>query len=119
VPTKSTKVRKQLDWADHISAFNAAGMTRAAYCREHDINYDQFGYYLRKADSSKTELAKPKPCSNDIKAIGDFLPVQITSVASSAVEFTLSQPDGAQLHWSAHWSPVQVIEFLNHWRNSQ
>lgn len=119
MPTKSTKDSKQPDWAAHISAFKKAGLTRAAYCREHDINYDQFGYHLKKMDAVAVKTAKLTPSANSVKAIGDFLPVQVTSVASSAIEFTLSQPDGAQLHWAAHWSPMQVIEFLSQWRASQ
>lgn len=116
MPTKSITPSKHCYWKDHIRGFKKSGLTRAAYCRKQDVDYNLLGYYLKKAKASSNTAAVAKPFNHINNAIGDFIPVQVSSAAPSAIEFTLSHPDGVKLHWSAQWGPKQVIEFLEHWR---
>jgi hypothetical protein len=104
-------------WNDHLHRFKKSGLSRAAYCREHALNYDQMGYYLKKAKADSSSAAPENSTTNYINnTIGDFIPVQVTPAAPPMIELTLSQPDGAELRWSAHWGPQQVIEFIKQWR---
>ena len=111
MPRKSNKANKQHFWQKHIRAFKKSGVTRVAYCREHDVDYDQFGYYLKKLQPERNQSTD---CT--VKAIGEFIPVEVRATAPAGIEFTLTQADGARLQWSAHWGPKQLIEFLDHWR---
>jgi hypothetical protein len=114
---KAKAPSKSRYWSDHLHRFKKAGLSRAAYCREHDLDYAQMGYYLKKANADSSQTAPPNRTSNYINnSIGDFIPVQVTTAAPPMIEFTLSQPDGADLRWTAHWGPQQIIEFIKHWR---
>ncbi len=35
-------------WQQHIALHKASGKTRAAYCRLNQLNYDSFGYWVKK-----------------------------------------------------------------------
>ena len=35
-------------WQDHYSIQQSSGLSRAAYCRKHAINYDRFTYWVCK-----------------------------------------------------------------------
>ncbi len=35
-------------WKEHITRYQASQLSRAAYCRLHQVNYDNLGYWLRK-----------------------------------------------------------------------
>ena|SRR3989338_4167076 len=35
-------------WKAHIARYQASQLSRAAYCRLHQVNYDNLGYWLRK-----------------------------------------------------------------------
>ena len=41
-------------WQAHVDAFTVSGMSRAAYCRQHEVNYDQFGYWVKKFATQKS-----------------------------------------------------------------
>ncbi len=43
-------------WVKHLSAFKQSKLTKAKYCREHNVPYTQFLYRLRKEQQKK--LAK-------------------------------------------------------------
>lgn len=43
-------------WEDHLSGFKQSKLTKAKYCREHNVPYTQFLYRLRKGN--KKTLAK-------------------------------------------------------------
>ena len=35
-------------WQDHLAQWQAGGMTQVAYCRQHGLNRDQFGYWKKR-----------------------------------------------------------------------
>lgn len=41
-------IESELFWKQHIALLNASKLTRRAYCRQHRLSYDRFGYWLRK-----------------------------------------------------------------------
>ena len=43
-------------WQKHIQDYQASQLSRAAYCRLHQVNYDNFGYWLRKQSKQAGSL---------------------------------------------------------------
>ena len=43
---KSTQL--EIFWSEHISSWQQAGITQAAYCQQHELITHQFGYWKRK-----------------------------------------------------------------------
>ena len=39
---------KETIWKEHARRQRESGLSRAAYCRKHQLSYDQFGYWLQK-----------------------------------------------------------------------
>ena len=39
---------KEQFWKDHAKRQKASRLSRLAYCRKHQLNYDHFGYWERK-----------------------------------------------------------------------
>lgn len=35
-------------WQDHLAQWHASGMTQVAYCRQHGLHRDQFGYWKKR-----------------------------------------------------------------------
>lgn len=54
---------KRRFWKQQIEGWYSSNQTRAAYCRQHDLSYDQFIYWKRKfrrdSKSSFIELKLP------------------------------------------------------------
>ena len=52
-------------WQQHSELFSTSGLSRAAYCREHQLNYHCFGYWLKRLTPS-TALLPVTLTSRDI-----------------------------------------------------
>jgi len=55
-------------WSDHLVRQKKSGLSRTAYCREHQLNYDRFYYWVRKERQSTAKL----------------IPIELKSVQSTA-----------------------------------
>lgn len=116
MPSKSTKTG-QPDWSHHIQALHDSGLSRAEYCRQTGLDYDQFGYYRRKLrDDSPTTQLDGAININDQYESSDFVPIVLPNrIQNLKSEFTLTQTDGSTLSWSADWTPQQILEFAMGW----
>lgn len=41
-------IESQSFWQQHIEKLKASGLPRTQYCRDNELNYDRFGYWLNK-----------------------------------------------------------------------
>jgi hypothetical protein len=57
----TTEIKDQKYWQQHSEKLKASRLSRSKYCRENNLDYDRFGYWLRKSST-----ATPK-----------FIPVQV------------------------------------------
>lgn len=53
MPSKNPS--KKIDWQNHIRTQKESKQTAKAYCVQHSLNYDQFGYYKRKGCAAQSE----------------------------------------------------------------
>ena len=55
-PDETDTTKKQI-WKERVKRQKESGLSRIAYCRKHQLSYEQFGYwerkYQQKANSSK------------------------------------------------------------------
>jgi hypothetical protein len=66
----SKPVENETFWKRHHEAQKSSGMKRTDYCREHNLNYDRFGYWISrwnqlKNDSGAIGLVSVKLKSNE------------------------------------------------------
>lgn len=73
-------------WKQQQSAFLASGLSRKRYCREHEVNYDRFSYWLRKLSSHQRAVQSGKESA--LKN-GSLLPVQISQEKQDTSPTTL------------------------------
>lgn len=43
-----TDAAKERTWREHVTHQKGSGLSRVVYCRKHQLNYHQFGYWERK-----------------------------------------------------------------------
>ena len=58
VAVKNTLEQEQF-WKDHIVQQKKSGLSRLAYCRKHQLNYDKFGYWFRKCKTKPSSHLVP------------------------------------------------------------
>ena len=110
---KNTKLLSKSELEHHHNTQLKSKMSRAEYCRRHNVDYKQLSGHASK-------LLKSKPSNNqNIPMKSDFIPVSVISKpkpSTTISEFTLTHSDGSQLSWSTSWSPEQVLDFVSGWR---
>jgi hypothetical protein len=47
-------------WKEHTVKQKESGLSRAAYCRKHQLNYDHFNYWFRKEKGGVQQLVPVK-----------------------------------------------------------
>lgn len=67
----------QVYWEHHLSSFGTSGLTRKTYCKEHNVNYDRFGYW------KKVLLGQPETTNKLIPKISKLVPVAIKTAKVS------------------------------------
>jgi hypothetical protein len=58
-------IENEAFWNSHIESFKKSGLTRIKYCRLNKINYDRFGYWIRKSSPRKSPLIAVRAKSNN------------------------------------------------------
>lgn len=53
--TDETAIERELFWKEHSTLQRQSGLSRKAYCRQHQLSYDQFGYWEGKWRQQKVE----------------------------------------------------------------
>ena len=81
-------------WEQQVKEFKESGLSRSRYCHNHGINYDRFGYWIRKFDTSHTL---------------DFVPVQVKPSIPNAENITL-----CTLELRGHIIKIHDLSALSH-----
>jgi hypothetical protein len=85
---------------NHIEAWQASGLSQAAYCRRHGLNSNTFSGWLRSYRSSSKPQAP------------ELIPVQLDPMPSPGGALGLRLPNGYQLELPATVSPRWLAELL-------
>lgn len=80
--SSNSRFDRQSFWESHINAWQSSGLSKARYCREHDLSYQQFIYWAPKSG----QLVKAQASK--------LLPVTITQ-QTAAPELQIRLPNGA------------------------
>ena len=98
---KTTEDIETIDfWKQHLDSLKNSGLSRKQYCKQHSVNYDRFGYWIKRLTKS-TEAKK------------SFIPVTIKSIheeLSPTVLCTLNLVNGTHLQI---YSMQVVSQILN------
>jgi hypothetical protein len=55
----STTTEDKAFWQKQLERLKESGLSRSQYCRDNGINYDRFGYWLKKLLSSSSSAFVP------------------------------------------------------------
>lgn len=88
MPTKPTQNRRYF-WEQHVADYIDSGLSKAQYCREHELTYHQFVYWVPQFSPLINEPSAALTTHR-------FIPVALKqSVQPSELEITL--PSGVQI----------------------
>ncbi len=82
-----SKGSPQTLWSEHIKHWQASDLSQAAYCRQEDLDEQQFSYWKRKL--SKTR--QPQPSQPAFSQVNIQPPVQV------AMGLSLQLPNGFRI----------------------
>ena len=52
---QSKSVENEEFWKQHYESLKASGILRSVYCRQHNLNYDRFGYWIGKWNNNHAD----------------------------------------------------------------
>ncbi|MGV8892862.1 MAG: IS66 family insertion sequence element accessory protein TnpA [Burkholderiaceae bacterium] len=93
----SSVSRASDNWPEHIALWRASRLTRAEYCRQHDLKFHTFIYQLKRQHA----LIKPLT----------LIPVKVHAAPASG-GLVLHGPKGWSLAMASGVSPVWLAQLL-------
>ena len=90
-------------WKNHIEAWQSSGLSQAAYCRQHQLNYSTFSARLCEFRA----LAKSSPPAQPV-----LLPIHVQAPPSPEVWITLHHANGHRLALPSSVSAPWLAELL-------
>jgi hypothetical protein len=102
---KNNQSRGQRHWQAHLTALKQSGLSRAEYCRQHQLSYHASTYWQRKLS---------KPINNETTLVPVAFTPNIIKSHVSAVEATLKVvlPDKITIEVCDNFSPVTLTRLL-------
>lgn len=85
-----TRNERERIWQQHITAWQASGLSGMAYCKQHSLTYSRFVYWRRK-------LADPEAVADATAAPSGFARVTSVSGAPGPQGLTVSLPGGVSI----------------------
>lgn len=85
---KPTRHERTQYWQAQVEAWQQPGQDQIAFCREHEVNYSRFVYWLGKFRGP--DKAVPQPASK-------FIPVVNSTPPTAGAGLVIRLPDGVGL----------------------
>jgi hypothetical protein len=80
VSTTSKPIENEAFWKHHHQQQTSSGMKRSDYCREKNINYDRFGYWIRRCDRFNKDNDPIKLIDVKVKSTGSSSQAKILCI---------------------------------------
>jgi len=84
-------------WKQHVIACSDSGLSKASYCREHQLPYHQLIYWQSRFDTQSATVVEPKPPVKGAEDTPRLLPVVLRDrqVSPGGIQITL--PSGVMI----------------------
>ena len=98
----STKKRAQTEWYNHVAQWRKSGLTRTAYCEQHDLKLHALMYWIKRCDAK-----------SEANGALTLVPARMTSALSqSELALILECPNGSKLHLPISTSAIWLGALL-------
>ena len=84
--------QRQDFWQQQITLCQQSGLSAAAFCKQHELAYHQFGYWRRKLKQNHDQKKIPTE-----PLVGFARVMSTSSPASSSGELAITLPSGIQI----------------------
>jgi len=84
-------------WQNHIKQAAQSKLSRAAYCRQHEVDYDRFYYWYKKLSKRQDN---------------NLLPIEVISTAEPDIRCTLELANGMRLIIYSRESLAYILKIV-------
>lgn len=92
-------------WQAHLAALKKSGLSRAEYCRQHQLSYHALAYWYRK-------LAKPVVEETTLVPVTLSPSIRMNSVPSAPSPLKIILPNKIAVEVSDNFSPTTLTRLL-------
>ena len=100
MPIFKSLAERRSFWKRHVIACNESALSKASYCREHQLPYHQLIYWLSRCNTETqpaAACAKPKPAAKPSTKASRLLPVVLRDKHDSQSGIQIALPSGVMI----------------------
>lgn len=103
--TKAERQRRVRHWQAHISAQKGSGLSRAEYCKQHNLSYHAASYWSRK-------FSQPEHKQTNLIPVSFSSSIKINRERSTRSELKVILPSKIAIEVGDDFSPVALAKLL-------
>lgn len=97
MPTFKSLAERRTFWKQHVIACNDSGLSKASYCREHQLTYHQLIYWHSRFESHPAACVDPKPRPTASNRTSRLLPVVLRDRQEAQTGIQITLPSGVMI----------------------
>lgn len=105
MPNKNRQSNNRRHWQTHVKACQESGLTRAEYCRQHNISCRALAYWHKKMGSPKFKESILVPVSLGRGKSENF-------IAPDQADLKIIMPGNMKIEIGENFSPVSLLRLL-------
>ncbi len=94
MPTFKSFAERRSFWKQHVIACNKSGLSKASYCREHQLTYHQLIYWLSQFESQPAACVEREPRPAASSKSSRLLPVVLRDHQEVQTGIQITMPNG-------------------------
>ena len=101
---KSQEACNRRRWSAQVKAFERSGLSRAEYCRQHNLSYHAMTYWLRRFSASKESTSTLVPVP--------FHPLKLNPINTASETIRVILPGGLTVEIGDNFSELALTRLL-------
>ena len=96
---------RRRQWQTHISAQRKSGLSRAAYCKEHNLSYHAATYWSKK-------FSKPEQKQTNLVPVNFFSNIELNPAQAIRSDLKVILPNKIAIEVGDDFSPATLVKLL-------
>ena len=113
MPTIKSLAERRSFWKQHVIACNDSGLSKASYCREHQLTYHQLIYWRSQFESQPAPCVDPRPRPTASNRTSRLLPVVLRDHQETQTGIQITLPSGVMISGVTEQHVSVALQLLN------
>jgi len=111
--TRHTRKERQEEWRRHVEMWEESGLSKRAYCSEHELSYQRFLYWSKENATKQAEAPQLKLVKLTTSASHRDIGTVTSCDSRASYPFRVQFPKGYSIALQEQFSASSLVRLIN------